>query len=213
MKKIEVTHRRRHYRINTLFLEDVEELQSVAKDKLFNCVFSDDRYEYESTDEVLTRKGSLIKELDAEFRQKDSDESIRIHFHRVLVSMSVDGISNELKALSMEFDSILSARKTITNTIRTPYFWGGVLGGGLVTGVSLSALAWEVHASLVTFLMLMALAFFYSIYNWVNYPAIFLDRQHKRSTFWRRNGDRIFLLILGAGVGLIAKMLYDYFSK
>ena len=193
----------------------MEALQSVAQDMRFKCSFSDDQsqYEFESVDEVLKHKGPIIKELNAEFSQNGSGERIYIHFARTLVSMVAYGKSNVLKALWLEFDSILSSRRTRIGMIHLPAFWGGIFTGALAAVVVLGAFMKTFNIDGLALLMLTALAFLYSMYNWANHPVIFLDHRHKLSTFWRRNGDKMIILIFGTVIGLLAKMLYDYLLK
>ncbi|MCK5036507.1 MAG: hypothetical protein KAS73_11480 [Candidatus Sabulitectum sp.] len=213
MRRIETRHRSRHYYVKTPSLDDVEVLCEAASKLGFTASLSDERYEFDSLQDVIENRGENVTTLDLVLISKDANNIVMLSFAPFVVSASALGTSPGVKALWTEIDSILSPLSIRFYALHSPAFWGGVITGSVVLNIGLIFFVRHFDWNQLLVPGFAVLCFLFSIWEQRATPALFLDRDHKKTNFWRRNADKVILLSLGAVVSLVLKAVYDYLTK
>lgn len=215
MQKLQSPYYFRTYNTNTFLLEDIEALCSLAQAHSFKPHFFDDEeHVFDSIEDIVEHKGRNINYLLMGFLGWDQGkgELISILFKRerglVSANVSANGSSNILKALLTEIDTILNKRVRKRSILRLPYFWVGAFAGSLLPFILFEkGPNWFVPPAILLIPIIL------SLYTYATTSVLFLDRAHKKRSFFRRNADKILLLIIGTILGLLSKALYDHFIK
>lgn len=191
-----------------LYREDIEYIIQHIQERNYPLTISDDQFEYETLEEVLSNRGFSPENLHIEVKYEG--DSIRLFFSKRRINIHIWGVG-DLRAVGFEIIDYLETRPKIVPEMIDPSKWLGVSFGLIIfsvlwDGIDKGGVPDEIGYFFVGTLLLSVIT---GLYKWT-VPGLSLQRSHEN--FWRRNKDRVFLLIIGATLGALATYLAGLFS-
>ncbi len=192
---------------------DLEQIIDDFGLKGFSYKIDDNEYEYENINELIDNRGVRPKS----FRVFFTGEMQSLSYPEIVLKFSGNSVSittsNE-KALAIELSERLKSKQTAFSHALNPvktyfllviiafmtyYEWESLL--------SFSGYKWN-HWLYIILNLLAITSFYYHSH----YLGVTLEKEHELG-FFNKNKEKIIIMIIGAFLGLLIKMIYDYFSK
>jgi hypothetical protein len=200
-----------------LYRSDVESLIDIIKNAGLVPIISDTSFTYDSLDELKAEKGSDIVEL--EIKGADPEGSgvrgitLRLS-NRNDAYLSLYGRRPILETCWHRLREFLKSKRRWHQTLTNPWVaWVFVLLTCFPAEILRISNALHPVSSYV-FAYGLSLSYFAFTLWWdKKYPVVLLDRQHEYESYWKRNGDKIILLIAGATIATLANIFASFFSK
>lgn len=212
-KKSSILDRLRHrFPPVALYRSDLEEIIRLATARGFKVRISDDRYEFESLDDLRENRGNRIKKLMLEATISESS------YPSVDIEIDSDGITirspkdDKFVPLWHEIKDAIQARlpwyarlmkPLIWLYLAIPFLWVLSKRQEVKEGFELTNYLLVSGAGLSIFLGLISLSYLRRS------RGLRLQRQHEVQGFWERYGEKIILLVIGTAVGIVGKVLSD----
>jgi len=187
-----------------VYRDDLEEIISILTETCKQVIIEDNEYRFNSLDELFAKRGPYPSQLSINSREPFVIFNVRIKPRHTTLGTSGDG---DNLAPYFRVKAILESRKR--KGLDAVFMLGPFLSIaiiGLVWAPVTKRIAsgfwfWLVFTILVT--ALLSLMVSQVFWGQGAYARIVLKRKHEDETFWTRNKDKIWLLIIGAIAGLI----------
>jgi len=207
-----------------LYRDDIESIIEILRRDSFSVRFEDDNFEYESLDEIAAKRGTRLKKL-VVYATRDKNkytwDSIR-----VTIESTRDGTDANVHATnSTPFyeirDLLQSKQRRHYAFIRRWLLLVICIPLAFFAAFKLDPIAnyhnrapfpkWPVYT------LLFAIILPSLVYTALPHPTgLSLVRQHQ-GTFWKRNADKIWLVlitaIVGAAFGILSTLVTQHFTK
>jgi hypothetical protein len=189
-----------------VYRDDLEEILSILTESCKQVIIEDNEYRFSSLDELMEKRGPNPRQLSINTREPFVIFNVRIKPHYTTLGTSGDG---DNLAPYHYVKQILESKKRKG----LEFMFSGFPSLVLVVGIMI---AWVVlnkkypgtgfgfwlRFSLGCLIMISTtVAQVY--YNYGAFSLISLKRKHELETFWNRNKDKIWLLIIGTLIGLL----------
>jgi hypothetical protein len=197
-----------------LFRDDIEHLIETFRQQSLEVTLSDKDYEYSSLQELIDTKGLRPSYL--RFKVARNDISLRgaeVWIEKARAWLTCDG-EEPFRALWFELRAFLSERIPWHYRALNPWIWG--LVASLLISADVQALAdknlggkvpeW-LHALVLGLIAIFLVAL---VHRRTNFGLI-LRRRHEGG-FWKRNAERLLLLLLGAVLGAAVKAIVAWIA-
>jgi hypothetical protein len=201
MKK-KVAIRRKTIPCLKLYRNDVEEILSLLDDYVYEKAISDKTHEYTDLNDLQQERGEIINELFIEGTALGARLELRVSKkgNNSLTVINSDEIFLQL------IDSLKTKRRVVL---------GGLLHlFSLFTLVSyfISYLIFKNRSVFVISLLTTAISG-YLLVGWYHglFSIIYLTPKHQTSSFWKRNNDALWIIVITAVVSSIGTVLVTYF--
>jgi hypothetical protein len=199
-----------------LYRGDLSHLIDILTHAELQVTIDDSEFIYDNLDKLRSEKGPEISflRITGVARGGSGFPRITLTLHsRDDASLSLHGHGAPLEACWFRVRDFFASRRRWHQRVLNPWIaWGSFVLAGPI-GLAMSALALLpapiAYALLYGFAMIYWLA---AIFWSRSYPVIVLDRSHEHQSFWRRNGDKIILLILGAAIGAAVTFLTQWLA-
>lgn len=170
----------------------------------------DSSYEYSSLDELAEKRGAHPTAFSLHGSRKETFDRITVGWHDRRWSLSADG--KELGALPTRVRDLIQDRRAPLSRVLRPLVWffvslGATTVAGAVSPTISETAPWLAALPIAT----LALWVVSLIYRRV-YLGVTLLRRHQGS-FWRRNSDKIGLLLLGAVIGALVTQVANLLAR
>lgn len=212
MKKAQ-THLFFHGRTVKLYRDTIEEILDILTKYCKEVVIASEGYEYESLDELESKRGSDLKEIELKGR------SPYVYFHASRGSMGRSWVAADGEGAETPYflicNLLIRHRRTWLRLILNPlvcllYFaiWLSLL---FIFRQPIRSHSLVIPISLLSISFFIILALQANATYLGQYCLITLRRRHEKSTFWLRNKDEIIRQILSNllafGLGLLSAYL------
>ena len=187
-----------------LYRGDVENIIDILKKAGLKITIGDAEFVYDSLDELKAEKGPAVGYLQLKGIEEGSGvKGITLTLsNRENASLWLYGRHTSFEVCWHRLRDFLVSRRRWYYKVLNPWTaWILVLLAGLF-GVTLKKLFPSLGdaAYIITYVSTLSY-WLISLYWSRKYPVILLHRQHEHESFWRRNGDKIVLVIVSAVVG------------
>ena len=191
-----------------LFRDDIDVIMSTLEDKNYKFQVSDRDFEYTTLDELIENRGDRPSffQISGEGKEKTFN-SVNIYFEKERIRLHSFG-QESAKVLFSELRDIFETKYSRIYKWLNPwvYFSASFL---------ISAILWVtfgINPRAVDIPLLRVLVVIFTtawaisgLYRY-NTPQVVLSRRHEGG-FWKRNADKIILLAMGAGLGILFNYL------
>jgi hypothetical protein len=194
-----------------LYQDDLNEILNSLKKRGLKIKLSDSDYEYETIDELAENRGDIIKSLSISGYKESSDRSVDFEFEKESIRLRADR-EDDLVASWQEIKGLLEKRvPSYARFLKLEnWLWGfgivALFGHDSIGSMATNPIPGYLFAAALTIL---GYGSIYSIIYRSQNSFIYLKRQHQILSFWKRNGEKILMLIIGAVIGGIAKGIGD----
>lgn len=197
------------------YRSDLEEIVRIAETRELQVRISDDKYEYESLDDLKENRGNRIKKLTLTLTPQNSTYTsitIEIDNDGVLLRSSKD---DKLVSVWHEIKDAIEKQAPWYARFMKPLSWSY---GALIfiwlspkkeqirEGFEWVVIIW---ISVASFMILLS---FLSVLYLNRSRGIYLQREHEVQGFWDRYGEKLVFLVLGTIIGVIGKVVSDKLS-
>src|ERR1041385_295765 len=186
-----------------LFRDDLDQIVNYFEKRTLHLTISDSINSYESLAEVAEHRGNRPARLSFRGTGADSFPSIVINFERSEARLH-SHFSSDLRSFAYELKDFLSRRVPWDYKVFNPWIWWAVfwcfqlsvlvLFPPSTQVITLPAWVWRLSI-LLLFIWLFCLA-----HRRLNF-GLHLTRKHETG-FFRRNADRVILLLIGSVLGI-----------
>jgi hypothetical protein len=217
MKKIpDSSSQSKFYEGIRLYRDDIELILSIISENEYAIQISDKEFQFDSLDELIDKRGIAPTYFEiAGSRKEGGYESVTISFDKRIHIHSHSHDQKTSKIVFARIRDICESRMSKIYKILNPwlYYFPAVI------------LIWPAIAVLVkvkettlgeAWLLVLATVFLTAwilsgLYRYIRRQVI-LRRRHEGG-FWKQNSDKIWLLILGAVIGIFIKFILDLIWK
>lgn len=200
-----------------LYRHDVESIFDIIKNANLSLTIGDSAFTYDSLDELKTEKGSKITQLEIKGSQTGDYAVGGITLklsNRKEAYLSMHGRTPVLETCWYRLRDLMAARRRWYQNLLNPWTaWLFVIAAGILGAIlnATTSLRLDV-ANLISYGF--AFTFWLCTFYWTrNYSVVLLDRHHEHETFWKRNGDKVILLVAGALIGAVATSVLKAFAS
>jgi len=212
MKRVdESEHLSIHLSRVRLYRGDVENLIDIITSAGLNLTIGDSAFTYDTLDELKAEKGSEISQLQIKGTDPEGSGVKGISLtlsNRKDAYLSLYGRRPQLEACWYRLRDFLAARHRWHQKLMNPWIaWCFVALAGFFGGILKLTTSLRIESA---YLLSFGIAISYWICTlcWARkYPVILLNRQHEHESFWKRNGDKVILLVVGAVIGTVSTLL------
>jgi hypothetical protein len=182
-----------------LYLDDLKHIYEILKERVKSIEITTEDYEVEDINQLKNLEIKKLHRLSIEC----SNPYITIEFHPSSASIYFAEDSTYNRGILSEIEDIISKRKVFLGRFLTS-FWANFLIGGLIGGSFIGMLvmpktyAWLFLALELIFILSMIFLWRFAFRS---YSTIILLERKEESSFWKRNRDQIFIVIIGAIAG------------
>ena len=202
-----------------LYLDDIELIQSVFQENDYTIQIADKEFQFDSLDELVNKRG--ITPSYFEFHGTENNNhlspSVYITFENKRIYMHSHAYGqNNSKVVFTRIKDIFESHVSKIYKILNPWIYFPFLIILLIPYVSAltkdKEKAFSESTGLLSLIVVFFVAFFISgCYREIRHQVV-LRRRHQGG-FWKQNVDKIFLLILGALIGIIVKFILELVWK
>lgn len=213
MKKKQAKYDNKSISYVVVFREDLEEIIHSLEAKGMKIKISDQGFEYETLDEVISQRGERINELDISGQEvNDNSGSLNICFSKEKIYINSWG-TGAPRELLYEIHEFLRKRRSIKKILSNPFIWYSVailafnvyIFGFLGTTKNTP---FYIHGLLVLAVITWPISYLYSRFL----TTVRLTR-HNEGGFFSRNREAIILLIIGAVLGGLTTFVVTLLTK
>jgi hypothetical protein len=196
-----------------LYRGDLDYLLDALRDAGLTTAISDSEFIYDDLDDLKKQRGSKIKNLKIEGTHDEGyrRERITLQFSNCEdIRLYMYGRRSALEVGYFRVRDYLLKKKRWHQIATNPwlayiFFCFIPLGVLVLKNTTSLPLANSIFIA-ITF----TCSWWLFCYVWTRtYPIILLDRTHEHESFWKRNGDKIILLVIGALVGGLLTQVFD----
>lgn len=197
-----------------LFLDDLERIADLFKEKSLELAISDKNYSYESFDEVIDKKGTRPSSLSLSAEETKPIGSISLEVERTSTWIYASGQSVS-RSFWYEIKEFLTSKVPWHYTALNPWVWGG--GFLLVSSVYNAfsdrapsgghAVAWPLW-----FIRIFLLLWVISVVNRQLAYGVRLVRKHEGG-FIKRNSDQILVAVIASIFGSLITLAVQWLMK
>ena len=213
MKKIpDSTDFSKEYKGIQLYRDDIELILSVLEENKSDVKIKDNTYEYDSLDELIEKCGitPIYFEIRAKFKP---DGSVTLSFTRKEVYLISYGWGQkEPGIVFMRIRDSLDTKFSRTYRILNPWIWYffmlPFIGMYPFNFHRILQMPLWLHTLSILFVVTFILSALYRRFR----HQVILRRKHEGG-FFKRNADKIWLLIAGTVFGIILKLIFDVIWK
>jgi hypothetical protein len=204
------------YRGIRLYRDDIDLMLSEFHDNEFETRIADREFEYESLDDLINKRGIAPSHIEIDGKHKDEGyEAASITFERDRVYVHSHNLRERPAYIVFtKIGQICATRGSKLYKILNPWFYYfplmafvGLLFPAFVQFKSQTPTI-VCLVAIVAFLILSVVS---STYRHYQHQVIL--RQRHEGGFWKQNSDKIWLLIIGALVGIFLKYLLEILMK
>lgn len=190
----------RRYGAIRLHLDDLEQVVALLRQADLTVTISDSLYEYDDLTEVADKRGPRPRTLHINGRKQDGSSDIALRIDGYQAELRSDR-ALELVALSHQLETLLESHTSPVLEVLHPVAWAAAAG----IAYFLQASGWRIRTGdgkdmswlfPVAFLVLALI----SIGSRKAFGGVSLKRRHEGG-FFRRNADRLWLVVIGALLG------------
>ena len=214
MKKIpDLTYSSIEYRGIKLYRDDIELILSILNENGFNVQIKDKTFEYESLDELIEKCGIIPSyfEISGEKEINHHTASVNLYFKRKEFRLYARA-DKESKLVSGTLRDVFEPKSTRLYKVLNPFIWYITIVLAAIfypaNFFTIRQAPFWVHS---IFALCSALFIFSGLYRQFRHQVI-LKRKHEGG-FWKRNADKIWLLVIGTIFGIILKFIFDAIWK
>ena len=198
-----------------LYLSDLEEIVRIAQSRELEVKISDDKYEYESLDDLKENRGSRIRKLTLTLAPANSA------YTSVTVEIDNDGVilrspkDDKLVPVWHEIKDAIERQAPWYARFMKPLSW---VYGALVMYLIppkqepvRESFEWFLNAwfSVAGLMLLFSLL---SLLYLNRSRGVYLQREHEVEGFWDRYGEKLVFVVIGTVLGVIGKVVSDKLS-
>jgi hypothetical protein len=190
-------------RIVSLYRDDLEEMIDVLRASASGVVISDDKYEYDSLDELETEKGTMLDEINIKTPLPMKLEAKGMSF--VILELKKEalifagGPESEIPFLKLK--EIIQSKRSWLYKIFNPWVWGSAACLFASLLAYLHFVKTLPYAIGLLILVPVIVGFVISLLERSNiFFSINLSKRHAVSTFWSRNKDKIILILVTSAI-------------
>ncbi len=198
-----------------LYRSDLDEIVTIAQVRELRVQISDDKYEYESLDDLKENRGNRIRRLtltltpehsaytsitveidsDGVLLRSSKDDKLVLVWHEIreIIEKQAPWYARFMKPLSWAYGALL-------------FLWLSPKKEQIREGLEWVASAWVGVGSVMIVLSLLSVLYLNRS------RGVYLQREHEVQGFWDRYGEKLAFLILGTVVGVIGKVVSDKLS-
>lgn len=198
-----------------LYLSDLEEIVRIGQSRELRVQISDDKYDYESLDDLKENRGNRIQKLtltlapensaytsitveidsDGVLLRSSKDDKLVLVWHEIrdTIEKQAPWYARFMKPLSWAYGALL-------------FLWLSPKKEQIQEGLEWIASLWIGFASFMFLLSLLAVLYLNRS------RGVYLQREHEVQGFWDRYGEKLVFLILGTVLGVIGKVVSDKLS-
>lgn len=217
MKKIpDSSSQLKFYEGIRLYRDDIELILSILSENEYAVQISDKEFQFESLDELINKRGIAPTYFEIAGSQKEGGyQSIGISFDKKIYIHSYSNAQKTSKIVFAGIRDICESRMSKIYKILNPWFY--YFPAIILVWPAISLLVWGKENTLgdawlpVLATVFLAAWIISGLYRYVRRQVI-LRRRHEGG-FWKQNSDRIWLLILGAVIGIFIKFILELIWK
>lgn len=198
----------------SIYFDDLEYIFEKANAQDLRTSIYDSEYEFDSLEELKEYRGQRLKFLTIKISKEEKFSNLSIQYKNGKLTLEIwpPRPEEEIKLLFYDFVRHFNLKWPLYirmfNVLYT--VWPVVI---FFVGFpwALSYFSREINVVYFSLFCLTTLVFIISLI--LNYFLFFLylNRRHGIDTFWKRNSDRIILLVLGAVIATIVRCFFDKF--
>lgn len=196
----------RSYNIVRLHLDDLEHIIALLQRAQLNPTLSDAEYEYDSLYELLEKRGPHPRSVYISGRTDGLMPMLTLKIDGYRARLSSDRAST-LGTVLRELGDLLQSRESLVLTLLHPVVWGGFavftyflqLSGWQLKTRSGEDITWVVPLANV-------LVATVSLASRKAFAGVVLKRRHEGG-FLRRNADKLWLMIIGAVLAEVIRLI------
>ncbi len=213
-KKPDESHVSKSYRDLRLFRDDLDLVISIFKEHNFEIKISDQYFEYETLDELIEKRGERPRSFVLVGQSRENEYGwVSISFEKNRTYLSTSFGNEKTRYAFGRIKDIFDTERSKVYVILNPflliipaYFFG------LFYVLKLADKAKQNTVVIPLWLPVIAIVFISiwvisGLYRIGAYQAV-LKRKHEGG-FWKRNADKIILLVIGAIIGIVAKYVIE----
>jgi hypothetical protein len=196
-----------------LFLDDLEYIYELAEKYNFKVKFSDQQFSYDNLDEVRQVRGNKTDNLRIDIYEESRWHSVDLNYNNGSVQINTWPTTDAQKIIWQNIvDHFSRTRNAVSKLIGLITFWPLFYLLCFLPAVIIS----KNETLKEWYIVLIAL---YSVLWLITlsvkriFACVYLQRRHEVNSFWKRNSDKIILIVIGAIIGGCAKWIFDLFSN
>lgn len=184
-----------------LYKDDIEELLQLLSEYVFAVQLSDKKYEYTGLDEVQNARGDVIRDLNIVGTGSEGSR-VQLRFSKAGTSLEV---SNHDEAFLKIVDLLRPRKRILLALISLAVTIPSIFGFAYYMTHRLTILAGIFFVLSLSngFLFMGALDGMLSV--------VYLTRKHEAPSFWKRNRDAIWIIVLTAVITALVSVASSYF--
>ncbi len=218
-KKPDSTYELKVYERIKLYRDDIDLILSIFHENEYTVQITDKEFQFDSLEELIDKRGIAPSYFEIYGRQtENNNESLRVSFDKEKIHIHVYlDVQKTSKIIFAQIRDICESRMSKIYKILNPWLYFSALilsvlflslWGNKGTEKSLSEYNTWVIILLTVFPAAMILSFLYR----TDRRQVILRRKHEGG-FWKQNSNKIWLLILGALIGIFIKFILDLIWK
>lgn len=194
-----------------LYRDDLDEIVDIMQRHCLSTSISDDKFQYESLDDLQKNKGRQIKSVT--FGGSEPYVSLSFASRHPYTFLYASG-EEEAEAIFLKLRDLLFKRRRAIARLAPWRFWllmtvAILFGAGLVPRwIHSPAVLMSVNAIVVLSIAMLVLG----VATKMGFLSVlFLDRRHEVDTFWQRNRDKILTsLVTAVAVLLLNNLIWPW---
>ena len=200
-----------------LYRDDIELILFVLQENQFVVEIKDEEFEYDSLDELIEKRGitPTYFGINAELKYERHIASVSLSFKRKRVHLSSYGLGHkEPQIVFARIKDIFDSKFSKPYKILNPWVWYFLMVPSVTVYwprplfSEISKMPPWLHTICILSLGPFILS---SLYRHFRHQVI-LKRKHEGG-FFKRNADKIWLLVIGTVFGIILKLVFDAIWK
>lgn len=201
-----------------IYRDDIEEITQKMSQYFKHAIITDSTYQYDSIDDLVKHRGINPTNIEIEGSLENRNETISIKFEGETASLFYFKhdirVESKTTALWYTLRDLIKARKRWDYRVTNPWLWGSAtfiaayFDSGLLRAINVVQIPSWVHITVICLFLLWGISLAHRKLNF----GLILRRKHER-WFFQRNVDQIWLLIVGALLGIVGTLLIQLFTS
>lgn len=196
-----------------LFLDDLEYISEIAEKYKYKIKFSDEEFSYDNIDEVRQARGNKTDNLRIDIYEESRWNSVDLNYKKGTLKINTWATTDAQKLIWQDIvDHLQSKRAIVFKLIELITFWPLFYLLCFLPAIIISkkALLKEWYIVLIALYIMLWLI---TLSVKKIFACVYLQRRHEVDSFWKRNADKIILIVIGAIIGSCSKWIFDLFSN
>jgi hypothetical protein len=187
-----------------LYRDDFTELLDLLNSYVFSVTLSDEEYEYENLDELQNKRGEVIRHV--QVTGHGSESTLILEIPSTARGARLEVIHSDEAFLNIQDFVKKHRRIALAYLLATLSVFATI--NLIATMLFTKRLRWSLPSAALLLISVILLRGWYGGL----YSRIYLTNRHQVKSFWARNKDKIWLLLIGAIIGAIVSNIPQLLS-